>query len=206
MGPWCQPPEQLPDQWFHRLTQLQKRTIHFKVDKEIAEGNPTDGSSLTLNELGTKWNDQEIIEKILAYSKEERVYKRVLDRLKARFNDPFQLTPQWKEQEVQTALQKAMPTLFAQQPINAKRVFNEKDEILYEAEQAAWQPDITTLMERLSTLDAELLWKGEPVTIDLPLKKVEAAITMQDLKEEGKWSQNLRIYHLLFVRLIRSRS
>jgi len=178
-----QQPEQLKKEWSKKLTELDQRPIQFKVAEGVEENESQ--TQIPLGELGLQWNDQEVLQEILAYSSEEKLYKRVLHRFKAIFREPFELTPQWNEQEVKTALHKAWPALFEQQPVNAKRWINEKDEVMYEAEQAVLQPDFPKLMEQLKSLKGEQMWKEGPLLVELPLKRAEPTITVQDLKDEG---------------------
>lgn len=174
-------PDHVEREWKQKRIALDERAIRF----EVSEGEQINHVSLSLKDLGVEWNDQEVLNEILGYTEEENVYKRAFIRFKALFSKPFVLTPNWDTGRVNSALQQTWPDLYERQPINAKRSINEKDEISYEPEQSVMVPDRTKLMELLKNIKEEQLWKGENLTVELPLKIAKPTITIQHLKEEG---------------------
>ncbi|RKD21824.1 hypothetical protein BEP19_14525 [Ammoniphilus oxalaticus] len=174
-------PEQLKQQYPKRIAALQQKKIYFQLleDSEIKE------VSFTFKELGIPFNEQQVLNDILAYSKQEKLYKRIFDRMRGPDSKPFYLAPQWNEQKLHNALSSEWADVFAREPSNAERVFDEQDQISYKSEQSVFRPNISNLVIKLGKLEGERLWSEEKLAIVLPMEKLKPAITVEDLKSEG---------------------
>jgi vancomycin resistance protein YoaR len=155
--------------------------------------SPADSRALTITygELGLTTNAEEIRQAIDGLSKGSllnRAHRRWFMRYKA-----FPLVLVLSEERLEKAVNAHWEAQQQAMPTNARRVVDSHDNIRLEPDVPAYRIDTVELLSRLdremhtffyAKLDKKLLDSSKPAEIELPLRTLQAEITLQELESQ----------------------
>lgn len=174
-------PEELQVEWDQRKRDwpAKKITFQFSSNREAKEYH------LTLGQLPLLTNEEEILQHILSIAREPGIFQRAWARWKAREGIHYEWEWTWDEAKLASFIEQEWPEWFQSEPLNAKRIITDQDQVIYEPDQSVYHPDVPQIVERLKLLPDEQLWKEKSFRLELPMKEIKATVTLADLKEEG---------------------
>ncbi|MEW9669483.1 VanW family protein [Ammoniphilus sp. 3BR4] len=174
-------PSQLEEEWKQKAETIGNKEVTFHLPESLKDQA---NRSIKLKEVADLQEDQ-VLEQLLSYQQEPNIWKRAWNRWKARSGAEYELSVQWKEEELSKIFAERWPELFKPQPQDAKRIITPEDEVKIEEDQSVYHPDLAALNQRVKQIPPEDIWSQPGITVDLPMKEIKASVTTEQLAEQG---------------------
>jgi vancomycin resistance protein YoaR len=156
---------------------------HVMLSSPVSE---VESKELALGELGAAFNEKELAS-IWKPLWDGSILARAKHRWKMK-NGRFELTLSIEPARLASTVKQNWQGLYKKNPIPAKRLILNSDEIQYEAEQNVWRVQMDALRSRLESLVpsiGSLSDAAEPIFIELPLYEEPPSVTVHSLRDQG---------------------